>query len=182
VAQIEGRYWCWAGQLLAEGGFRILRVWYGGFGGLALLMGGGIGVRGAMSAQRAPAPTGGLLTAVFVAGPQVSGGSASTGCRVGLEASTLTGSHSRSLGRRPTDAAARERLREAQSAEAKVVAAYYAAAARAEAARAVLADSESQLGNALEAVVAISGQSRALALLGLDKAGLRQALNNRRPR
>jgi hypothetical protein len=58
-----------------------------------------------------------------------------------------------------------------------VVAAYYTAAARADAARALLADAESELAAAVSPVVATSGQGRAMTLLGLDKAEVRHAIS-----
>jgi hypothetical protein len=61
-----------------------------------------------------------------------------------------------------------------------VVAAYYNAAARAESARTSLAEAESDLADAAQAVVASSGQDRAVTLLGLSKAELRRVLNRAR--
>jgi hypothetical protein len=94
---------------------------------------------------------------------------------------TVTASPSRSVGRLPTDPVARERLREAQAAEARVVAAYYASAARLDTARAMLAEAESALASAVTAVVATSGAERATILLGLGKAELRHAITAARP-
>jgi hypothetical protein len=88
---------------------------------------------------------------------------------------------SRSLGRRPADPAARERLREVQAAETRAVAAYYFAAARADTAREVLSEAESDLAAAVRSVVATSGQERAMILLGLDRSELRQAITSARP-
>jgi hypothetical protein len=62
-----------------------------------------------------------------------------------------------------------------------VVAAYYAAAARLDTARTILAEAESELAAAVRAVVATSGAERATTLLGLDKAELRHAITAARP-
>jgi hypothetical protein len=94
---------------------------------------------------------------------------------------TVTASPSRSLGRLPTDPAARERLREAQAAEARVVATYYTTATRLDSARAMLAEAESELSDAVRAVVATSGAERATILLGIGKAELRHAITAARP-
>jgi formate-dependent phosphoribosylglycinamide formyltransferase (GAR transformylase) len=93
----------------------------------------------------------------------------------------MSQTRSRSLGRFPSDPAARERLREAQEAEAKAVAAYYSAAANVDNARFALAATEAEMGAAVRAVIAISGQGRALVVLGLDKADLRKAIASAQP-
>jgi hypothetical protein len=97
---------------------------------------------------------------------------------------------SRSLGRRPTDLRARERLRDAQTAEARAVTAVYAAEAgrdaaierrdQAWAAAAALVDAaEDDLAVARAAVVTVSGLDRAAVLLGTAKADLRKATTMR---
>lgn len=73
----------------------------------------------------------------------------------------------------PIDARARERLRDAQVAEARAVAHFFAQSDRVATAASGLAEAESRLGDAAASVVATSGAERAMVLLGLDKAELR---------
>lgn len=76
----------------------------------------------------------------------------------------------------PTDAAARERLREAQVAEARAVAGFFAARGRVTAAASGLDEAERRLAEATGRVIAISGSDRAMTLLGIEKTELRAIL------
>jgi len=93
---------------------------------------------------------------------------------------------SRSIGKRPTDLAARERLRQAQVAESRATAAVYAAMEalgaaiakreEANAAATVVVDSAAgALTLARADLVAVSGLDRAAMLLGVSKPELRKA-------
>ncbi len=75
--------------------------------------------------------------------------------------------------RLPNDPAVRDRLREAQAAEARTIAGFYAATERVAAAGEALAEAERELASAASAVVAGSGAERAAVLLGLTPGELR---------
>jgi hypothetical protein len=75
--------------------------------------------------------------------------------------------------RLPSDPAARDRLREAQAAEARTIGEFYAAAERVRLAGEALAAAERDLGAAAAGVIAGSGPDRAAILLGMTPAELR---------
>ncbi len=93
---------------------------------------------------------------------------------------------SRSLGKFPSDLQARERLREAQAAEARAVTAVYAADAERDkaiarrdeavaAATTVVEAADADLAAARAGLVAVSGVDRAAILLGATRSELRRA-------
>jgi anti-sigma factor RsiW len=83
---------------------------------------------------------------------------------------------SRSIAKRPKDARARERLREAQAAETLAVAAYYAATEARAAVEAVIKEADEKVDAARALVVSVSGLPRAVLLLGEKPAALRRAV------
>lgn len=99
----------------------------------------------------------------------------------------MSATRSRSLGRRPMDTQARERLRAAQQAETTAVAVVFSAQAALEeavarrertvaAATVAVTTAEAELGAARAALVEVSGLERAAVLLGTSKAELRKAV------
>jgi hypothetical protein len=85
---------------------------------------------------------------------------------------------SRSLGRLPKDIHARERLREAQVAEAKALTKVCAAEETLSRATDVQRQAERELADAQAALIDISGLQRAAALLNTTAPALRRGLQN----